>query len=96
MTLVSLIKPTVTTHGELKELVGESIVPSGIVPMLDIDTKLVSNMPEPETGTTFLVAFGVFMALKDSRADLAMFDSTKAIKDPITGWVISQGGLLHS
>lgn len=96
MTIVSLLNPTVTTHGELQELVGNTITPSGVVPMLDIDTKLVSNMPNPETGTTFLVAFGVFMALKDSRDDLAMFDNAKAIKDPITGWVISQGGLLFS
>jgi len=96
MTIVSLLNPIVRTHGELLALVGESINPSGIITVMDINTKEVSNMPNPEEGTVYLVPFGVFMALKETRSDLVMFDSTKAIKDPVTGWVISQGGLLHS
>jgi len=96
MKIISLLNPTIKTHGELKALLGDTIVPSGVVPQLDRDTGVISNMPTPQTGVTFLVNFGIFLALKGSRTDLAMFDDKKVIKDPVTGWALTQGGLILS
>lgn len=66
-----------------------------LVPIVNARGELV-NAPIEEIDTVWVVAWGVFTAMQQmGRTDIAMFDNTLALRDPVTNFVTSQGGFIY-
>ena len=97
MTLVNIGRFPTSVGGIAKELnEGSTVLEANYVPLhVDEDGHVVGDMPEPREGVVFVCSYAVYTALKDTRDDLAMYDSALTVRDE-AGRPIQQNGLLFS
>jgi hypothetical protein len=84
-------------HGTALRANGGSNLFRGVskVPTINNVGELV-DAPKQEDNVIWVVAWGVFTAMqKQGRTDIAMFDNTAALRDPVTNFVTSQGGFIY-